>query len=466
MRVNSLGAAAPGRPDSGATGRGGGSFDGAPGEPPGNPGEGGAFGTDPGVSRRLNNSVKSPPADAGGFAIGAIGGADRDGRLGSTGGITESKRAAPGDNDGRAGDCFGGWIGGEIGGGGVESLPNTPVKLSAPGGTADAGGFAGALGGGAAGARGANDGGGANDGWRAAGGGSVEGDGGGEVGAAFPGTTVGVKVAAGGADGGDGNEAAGRDAGGGNGGGGAAGGVVAGGVVGRATGSADFTVGGIPWKTRVNSPGGGGAGRGVGGGVGGADCAGVAGGTVATGAAGWAGVWPSPANTFVNESPANGAGPAGGVEGSVAGAFGGIDAGAPERAGVACLAGVAGADSGGVAGRGTAWMICVAASWMSSFPACWPSQAGRSVNDVRKCVTTTCVPSTSTISKTFAVAAGSSDRACLSSVDRSAAVPTSREWTMTIRPSAVSWAIWLRAPFSVSVLRMRYFAVNSALVIT
>jgi hypothetical protein len=111
-------------------------------------------------------------------------------------------------------------------------------------------------------------------------------------------------------------------------------------------------------------------------------------------------------------------------------------------------------------------MICVAAVWMSSSRACSASHAGRSVNDVRKCVTTTCVPSTSTISKTFAVAAGSSVRAFRNNVDRSAAVPTSRECTMTIRPSAVSWAIWLRAPFSVSVFRMRYFAVNSALVIT
>jgi hypothetical protein len=54
---------------------------------------------------------------------------------------------------------------------------------------------------------------------------------------------------------------------------------------------------------------------------------------------------------------------------------------------------------GGVCVRGTAWMICVAASWMSSpfasstgapsSLACCDSQFGKSVNDVRKCVTTT-----------------------------------------------------------------------------
>lgn len=220
----------------------------------------------------------------------------------------------------------------------------------------------------------------------------------------------------------------------------------------------------------MNSPGGGAAGGGVGGGGGGTATDGVGGGIVAAGVGGWAGVGASPANTFVNDSPANGAAAGAGVEGSVAfGGIGAVGAGAADPAGVADLegvAGVAGADTGGVGARGTAWIICVASSWMSSARACAASQAGKSVNDVRKWVTTTCVPSTSTISKTFAVAAGSSARAFLNSVVRSPAVPTSREWTMTIRPSAVSWAIWLRAPFSVSVFRMRYFAVNSALVIT
>jgi hypothetical protein len=171
-----------------------------------------------------------------------------------------------------------------------------------------------------------------------------------------------------------------------------------------------------------------------------------------------------------------------GERGSGAGAFGIADGGGA-AAGVGRVGGgddvalTACLEIGGVCVRGTcAGLICVAALWMSptfasstgapSSLACCESQLARSVNDVRKCVTTTYVPSTSTISKTFAAAAASSARAFLSNEARSAAVPTSREWTITIRPSAVSWAIWLRAPFSVSVFRMRYFAVNSALVIT
>jgi hypothetical protein len=292
MRVNSLGPAAPGRPDCGAMGRGGGSFD-PPAGVPGilKPGDGGRFGLDPGTSSRLNNSVKSPPPPdgAGAFDIGAIGGADGGGDDWSTGGITESKRATPGDNDGRPPDRLGGCVGGAIGGGGAESLPKTPVKLSPPGDTGAAGGLAGGRFVGAGGAgRGGNDGGGANDGWRAAGGGSGEGTGGGAaasggagagggvVDAPLPGTTVGVNDGADGADGAaggggsdgadndgaesdgadnDGAESGGADAGGGVGADEAAAGGGGGGVTDRGAAAAGFAGVGIPWKTRVNSPG-------------------------------------------------------------------------------------------------------------------------------------------------------------------------------------------------------------------
>ena len=56
-------------------------------------------------------------------ALAARIGADGGGPDWSTGGITESKRATPGDSDGSPPDRLGGCVGGAIGGGGADSLP-------------------------------------------------------------------------------------------------------------------------------------------------------------------------------------------------------------------------------------------------------------------------------------------------------------------------------------------------------
>ncbi len=91
---------------------------------------------------------------------------------------------------------------------------------------------------------------------------------------------------------------------------------------------------------------------------------------------------------------------------------------------------------------------------------------GRSVKVVRKRVTTVVIPSTSWTPSTCSAAAGWSEPTAARRRCRSIAVPTSSVCTMTMRPSATSCAIWLRAPCSVSVFRTRYVAANSALVIT
>ena len=142
------------------------------------------------------------------------------------------------------------------------------------------------------------------------------GGGGGCVDAPLPGTNVGLNEGAGGGSDGADNDGADNDAGGGadtgdDAGGGAAG-AGGGGVVGRAgTGSADFIGVGIPWKTLVNSPGGGFGAAVVaepGGWIGG--CGGLAadsgggGGTVGAGVSGCVDFCPMPPNTCVNDPAA------------------------------------------------------------------------------------------------------------------------------------------------------------------
>lgn len=144
----------------------------------------------------------------------------------------------------------------------------------------------------------------------------------------------------------------------------------------------------------MKSPGsftGGGGGAGRGGGAGGA-----------TGAGDGAG--PLAPKIDVNP-PVDGAGGSGGRAGSGAGA---------------------GSARGGGAGRGTASINMVAASVGSGADSFASTHDGKSVNVVRKCVTTTCVPSTVTRSNTFAVAAEFNDPRRATSRCRSADVPTSR----------------------------------------
>jgi hypothetical protein len=92
----------------------------------------------------------------------------------------------------------------------------------------------------------------------------------------------------------------------------------------------------------------------------------------------------------------------------------------------------------GGCGRGTASITSVAASVDTVFCSI---HVGRSVNVARKWVTITWVPSTVSTSNTFAAASGFNEPRRATSLCRSADVPTSRRWSITMRPSAVSCAI-------------------------
>jgi hypothetical protein len=75
--------------------------------------------------------------------------------------------------------------------------------------------------------------------------------------------------------------------------------------------------------------------------------------------------------------------------------------------------GAAGTADGGAAGRGDGGalggtMACITIVFSSPVTACCDSHVGKSVNVARNCVTTTLVPSTSTISITFVDVAASS----------------------------------------------------------
>jgi len=143
------------------------------------------------------------------------------------------------------------------------------------------------------------------------------------------------------------------------------------------------------------------------------------------------GAAPPAPNSAVKPAPDRFAGGACVGSGRTDGGSGGGDGGA-------ALGGAAGRGEGGALG-GT--MACMTSVLSSALSACCASQVGKSVNVARNCVTTIFVPSTSTISRTFADAAASSAETLASKRWRSAVEPTSRLCTITMRPSATSCAI-------------------------
>jgi hypothetical protein len=91
-------------------------------------------------------------------------------------------------------------------------------------------------------------------------------------------------------------------------------------------------------------------------------------------------------------------------------AAGGGDGGADCAGGAGGVGRTGGGTGDGV--RGMASIITVGVSitlGVSPDAACWSIHVGRSVNVARKCVMTTCFPSTVSTSKIFAVASGSNE---------------------------------------------------------
>ena len=216
-------------------------------------------------------------------------------------------------------------------------------------------------------------------------------------------------------------------------------------ATGGAVGGAPADGGGdIFWNCRVNSPG--------------SDGWGVTAGTGGTGADSLSADFTAP-NMSVNDG--------------VAGGFGGITSGEATAAGAKIAvkppvdaAGGAGGVTAAAGSEGFAGLASMTSVLVSSTAACSRTHDGRSEKLARNRVTTTVVPSTSNTPSTCSLADGGSMPMSARRRCGSIALATSSVCTMTMRPSATSCAIWLRAPCSVSVFRTRYVAANSALVIT